>query len=129
MNKKMKNLFQTEEWIELNLNNMKHQFKLYLEKLQKVPLSSLSDELLERANWYAAVFKYYHNDLIPALLEINQLEAKYLDLIGKNPDPVFNPIMIEIQHQKHLMNQFIERFEQIHQEFYKFVKQVKNTAA
>lgn len=50
------------------------------------------------------------------------MEEKHLLLSGKNPDPNYQPFVIEFQNYKEEVNQFLKRFEEVHKEFYVYVK-------
>ena len=120
MQREMKNLFEKEKMMILNIHNAQHQAKVYLEKLNKiVEKEELTESLSKKAKWYKKIFKYYHNDLIPAIEETAEMEIKHIAIFDKNPDEDFHP-EIEVQNHQHLTRQFLDRFEEIHAEFYQF---------
>lgn len=129
MNTKMKNLFNREEWIVLNLNNCKHQTKIYIEQLnQLVQKHDLTIEEEQKAQRFKRYFDYYQEHLIPALEELAAMEVKHIEIYDKNPDPHFKPVELAIKQQTTLMNKFVNRFRELHVEFYDFLKAVKNNA-
>ena len=121
MNKKIKNLFQKEKMLELNLHNCNHQLGLYSQKLEALKATkTFNEEEKEQLKRFSKIFKYYKKDLIPALEEMLQLDAKHINLIKKNPDSAFTPVKIEFQNHEKLLKQFLHRFEEIHKEFHDF---------
>jgi hypothetical protein len=127
MNKKIKNLFDKEQMLELNLHNCNHQLGLYLEKLKQIKVENKLDaEQKIQLKHFNEIFKYYKKDLIPALEEILKMDAKHLKLIKKNPDPKFRPVEIEFTNHEKMIKEFFHRFESIHKEFYGLTVQIKN---
>ena len=120
MNKKIKNLFEQEEWIVLNLSNCAHQVNLYLAQLRTLKEEHAAEMDKQEFKRFKHIFKYYKKHLIPAIQEFALLEQKHLKLVAKNPDPAFTPILDEFNFHKHLTTRFTKRFEEIHKEFYQF---------
>lgn len=120
MNKKIKNLFNQEEWIILNISNCAHQVNVYLNQLKK--LKQAKPDKIDEQEFirFKRIFKYYKKHLIPTIQEFALLEQKHLNLVSKNPDPEFTPILDEFSFHKTLMIKFTKRFEEIHKEFHQF---------
>lgn len=124
MQKKIKNLFNNEEWIILNLQNAGYQVKTYLIQLQTLKEKYDLSELKERVNWFEQIFSYYKTDLIPAIQETAEMEKRHIAIFDRNPDEEFNP-QIEVANHQQLTKQFLTRFEQVHKAFYDFTVQAK----
>ena len=121
----MKNLFDKEEVLELNLKNIAYEIKIYLKQLAEFLQQENIQDYQEKATWYQTVFKYYAKDLIPALEESAALEEKHLELLNRNPDTLYRPIKMEIDCHQHIINTFIERFQDIHETYYEFITKAK----
>jgi len=118
MNKKIKNLSNKEEWIVLDLKNMKHQVGLFLRTIKKKKDSHLDAEKL---NWFEEVFSYYHDHLLPALQESAEMEERHLLILENNPDDGFSPLKKEVEYHQALYGEFAKRFEEIYKSFHAFM--------
>jgi len=125
MDSKIKNLSNQEEYIIISLSNCAYQVNLYLDQLKKLKQEYPDNIDKKEFHRFKRVFKYYKKHLIPAIQEFAKIEQKYLNLILKNPDPDFTPILEEFNFQKDLMTRFRNRFEEIHKEFYQFCMRTK----
>ena len=125
MNAKMKNLFNGEEIVILNLKNMHYQVSIYLDELKK--LRSLEHSATEEVEFerFDKIFKYYKKKLIPALQESAEMEARHIKVLKKNPDPDFKPLRQEVEFHQQLMTRFTLRFEEVHSEFHRFTVNFK----
>lgn len=121
----MKNLFNKEEVLELSLKNIAYEINIYLKQLSEFLEQENIDDYLEKAKWFQSVFKYYLEDLIPALEESAAMEEKHLELMKRNPDPNYQPIKMQIDCHQRIINTFIERFQNTHEAFYNFITKAK----
>jgi len=121
----MKNLFDKEEVLELNLKNIAYEINIYLKQLIDFLNQDNIEQYQEKAHWYQSIFKYYAEDLIPALEESAAMEEKHLELMNRNPDAQYRPIKMEIDCHQHIINTFIDRFQDIHKTFYDFITKAK----
>ena len=117
----IKNLFDKEDVLELNLKNISYEINIYLKQLSEFIDHEEIEEYLEKAQWYQSVFKYYAEDLIPALEESAAMEEKHLKLMNRNPDFNYQTIKMEIDCHQHIINTFIERFQDTHETYYQFI--------
>ena len=124
MQKEFQNLLNKEEWIVLNIQNANYQVKRYLEELPPFTQKYQLGDLAEKAAWFQEVFKYYRDELIPAIQETSEMELKHIAVFDKNPDTGFHP-EIEVQNHQLLTKQFLQRFEEVHKEFDAFIMTVK----
>ena len=127
MNTRMKNLFNGEEIVILNLKNMDYQVTHYLKELKK--LRSIEHDVNEDDKFerFRKIFKYYKKKLIPALQESAAMEARHIKVLKKNPDPEFEPLRSEVEFHQQLMTRFLQRFEEIHGEFHQFTMDIKKS--
>ena len=119
MTHKIKNLTNQEEWIILDLKNMKHQVRLFLKEVDSCKTSEKLDQ--SKLTWYEEVFRYYLADLIPALEESAEMEDRHMALLKKNPDEGFSLITKEVEYHQALYIEFSNRFETIYREFHEFI--------
>lgn len=125
MSTTMTNLFNKEEILELNLQNIGYELNIYLKQLaQFLQLETFQDQR-EKAEWFQTLFKYYAEDLIPALEESAAMEEKHLSLMDRNPDFMFQPIKMKIDCHQHIINTFIERFQNSHEAYYTFISKAR----
>ena len=124
MQKKIKNLFNTEEWIILNLKNAGYQVKTYLTQLDTITAKYHLGELNDKAVWFKQIFEYYKEDLIPAIQETAEMEKRHIEIFERNPDVDFDP-QVEVDNHQQLTRQFLTRFEQLHKSFYDFTISAK----
>ena len=118
MNTKIKNLSNKEEWIVLDLKNMQHQVGLFLKSIEKRRgLENIDQDKLE---WFENVFKYYQDQLLPALQESAEMEERHLIILENNPDDGFSPLTKEVEYHQALYREFAKRFESIYKEFHQF---------
>jgi hypothetical protein len=116
MPNKIKNLSNKEEWIVLDLKNMKHQVKILLIEITKK--ENLEGQLSDKLSWYKKVFTYYQDQLLPALQESAEMEKKHMAIVKNNPDPSLNILTSEVEYHQSLYNQFAQRFEEIYHEYH-----------
>ena len=118
MSKKIKNLSNKEEWIILDLKNMRHQVSIFLREIEKNEDKSDIDK--SKLAWYKKVFTYYRDHLLPALQESAEMEDRHLAILKKNPDTGFSAIAKEVEYHQALYIEFSNRFETIYKEFHEF---------
>lgn len=108
----------------LSINNCEHMISIYIGQIAiKEEKNNLSDNYLSQLNWFKEVFKYYKDDVIPHLRQLNKCIADNIQLSAINPDKNnFNPILSELNFTKVLVDDFAKRIEQLHQEFQQFIQ-------
>lgn len=122
MEKTIKNLFNTEETITLNLKNMHYQVRKYRDEVNALKVKYPSEAKSDKMKHYKKIFKFYDKHLIPALIESSVLEQKHMDIIDKNPDPDFKPLIEEAQFHQELSMKFRTRFQAMHREFHAYTR-------
>lgn len=120
MPNRIKNLRNKEEWIVLDIKNMKHQVAIFLGEIDRK--NNVSGHLDDKLLWYKKVFFYYQDQLLPALQESAEMEERHIEIVKNNPDPALSIMTSEVEFHQNIYRQFTKRFEEIYKEFHAYIK-------
>ena len=124
--RQIKDLFNMEEMMVVDLQNSAFHLNRYIAKLDKVSDDEMNEMQKETKARLSTFFNFYKDKLIPALDEILEMDKKHGELLEANPDRTFTPIAMEFRNHKNLTDLFFERFEDLHKELFAFLKEVKS---
>ena len=120
MPNRITNLRNKEEWIVLDIKNMKHQVAIFLGEIDRK--NNVSGHLDDKLLWYKEVFLYYQDQLLPALQESAEMEERHIEIVKNNPDPALSIMTSEVEFHQKIYRQFTKRFEEIYKEFHAYIK-------